>query len=358
MKREAVVRQIIETYELTPGFSDLVVRTATRVVDERMINSFDGIYTYIAGLIERARESYAPRSRRLDSPVTADSTTPFHEFVGTEDKDLANLFESESDYREKMPAYDALSILEGKLDKPYLDALRQLMEQLYTTGAPDILLHTSPEWVLENVDQIQENLEEFLDRYELEGRIIIPHRPIFHIQFNPLVVKYRQRNFHGDPLAFFREHQDRYGGLTRSQLNRVDPGLYYALRVKRQLDEAIPENNDPVLKAQSSYYGPEFSGLIDGKPELPNKATQRNQQNGNRFNGYLTHDNAADYLRAHPDLYDGLSRSQLSFANVTLYAKLLYGNLLDEVIPVTFDRGLPEDQFALRLKQIRSHVFV
>ena len=80
-------------------------------------------------------------------------------------------------------------------------------------------------------------------RYERDGRIALPARPIREIRFTPLNIRFIRRRYGGDPIGFFQDNQIAYAGLRRSDLARFDAGLYHALRESQQLDRAIPTQN-------------------------------------------------------------------------------------------------------------------
>ena len=102
------------------------------------------------------------------------------------------------------------------------------------------MLNISPEELAENAAQIQERLSEVVYKYERDGRLVLPARTIVAIRFTPLSIRFGRRNYNGNPLGYFLEHKDDYGGMSRAELASFDGGLYRVLRKHRQLSEAIP----------------------------------------------------------------------------------------------------------------------
>jgi transposase-like protein len=48
--------------------------------------------------------------------------------------------------------------------------------------------------------------------------------------------KRKRNSFQGDPLSYFNENKELFKGMTRSQLHKNHPGLYFKLSRNNQLD--------------------------------------------------------------------------------------------------------------------------
>lgn len=59
----------------------------------------------------------------------------------------------------------------------------------------------------------------------------------------------KQRNYNGNPLAYYREHFEEFKDYkNRSQLSRGDSGMYRALKRAGRLEEAYPEANELAVE--------------------------------------------------------------------------------------------------------------
>ncbi|MBI4163790.1 MAG: hypothetical protein HY512_02930 [Candidatus Aenigmarchaeota archaeon] len=156
--------------------------------------------------------------------------------LGSEDNNLQVLFNGQNTEKTIMVS-EALDVLKSRLD----DLDFKLLQQLFSRVDGELALSLSGDRLAENAELIQSRIRELAQTYERDGRIVIPRRPIIHIEFNPLYVKYGRRRYNGNPLAFFLQHQDVYGEMSRGQLRNFDPGLYHTLRRQGLLQKAIPE---------------------------------------------------------------------------------------------------------------------
>jgi len=296
MDDEDLIRFITGTYDLSPKLEDKIARIATSNIREFYIGGFDSIYGYIAHLVERFRIPYGERvALRLDSRISPDTETRFDHFFGSDDPDLSSLFEEQGDSLDKKPrvAVDvALSILRGQLDEIDLALLGQLIRQ--TSNQGDLLLDTPMEEIAAKAPQIQQRVEELAHRYERDGRVVIPRRPIVTVDFNPLEIGFGRRTYNGNPLAVYMQYPPIIKRMGRREFAHFDRGLYQSLLTHDQLDDAIPEKK------------------------------------GVTYRGYESH---LAYFRAHPKKYAGMGRGKLADFDRGLYQALGRKNQLDEAIP-------------------------
>ncbi|MEK6852388.1 MAG: helix-turn-helix domain-containing protein [Nanoarchaeota archaeon] len=86
--------------------------------------------------------------------------------------------------------------------------------------------------------------DELLKNYGMRGVVGILTRPIKSIQLNPLIIEFDARDYRGSPIEVYRRHKRVYGLMSRSELGDYDEGLYLALRRYKQIDSAIPEKRN------------------------------------------------------------------------------------------------------------------
>ncbi len=235
--------EILETYSIHPRLKDKITRIAIKKINELHLFTFDEQYQYIDWLITKFKNRLANKHLHqlsLDTQLSRDSETTFHDVVGIEDPDLEKLLGPEP--KGLLPVYEIPRILRGYISKFTLKILRQLLHPIsdkkVSTGH---VLNTSRDEIIKNANKIQERLEQLAQLYGEGGKIVIPRRPIACVDFNPLSIRFKCRKYNGDPLSFFREHQRVYKGMSRTQLSKFDKGLYGALRKAGQLHEAVPK---------------------------------------------------------------------------------------------------------------------
>ena len=294
---EATVREIVHSYGLSPKLEYRITRIATRRIAELGINGFDMAYSHISDLVDRFRAPFGEMSR--DSPVSQNSSLTLLDSIGMQDNNLTLLsgghVENEDEENpEVLPEEVVTGILSGVLDRTDLALFSQLIGNTRGLRGFDI----SPDEILVLAPKIQERLEILAKKYEINGRLIIPQRPVISVQFDPYFsIRFRRRSFGNDPLAFFKEHSDIYQGLSRSDLDRVDGSLYQTLRNRGQLDLAIPTKRiNPRIK----------------------------------YRGY---ESPLAYFQAHHEKYATLTRSELEHLDTGLYDALLRRKQLDAAIP-------------------------
>lgn len=246
MADEKVVKYIVRTYDLVPKVEDRIIKKAMRRIDELFITSFDDQYEYIARLIDYLGIPYGARIVSLDSIVKSGSESTFYDILGREDMTLKDLLEPE-ELQERLSAHDIISILKGYMDKSDLNLMRRLL--YYKGNSKDLQLNISRKWLLASIPKIKERLEVLANNYRKDGQLFVPQRPIIDVSFFPsFSIKFGRREYNGDPLAFYRNNLEVYGGMGRRQLSKFDSGLYCALRRANQLHHAIPKADRSLVE--------------------------------------------------------------------------------------------------------------
>jgi len=258
MDVESEVIWIINTYELHEKLKEKIIRIATRRINEGGSNSFDNRYRMIDRLIEKFQYPFRELNHlRLDTSTK--KGVRLHDIIGTNDTNPERILNQKETKEDRLTLDGAIAVLSGEIDELDLKLMNQLLNQDKTTK-----LNIPPEELLASVPEIRKRLEVLAKIYEKNGRLVIPQRPIVHINFDPFKIKFGQRDYNGDSLAFFRKHQSVYRGMTRSELARFDQGLYLTLRRSGQISKAIPKvkkrplspkENIEVLVAYSQFDG-------------------------------------------------------------------------------------------------------
>lgn len=250
-----LVKSIVGTYDLSPRLKDKITGIASRRIDELYIKDFSGMYRYIAELIEKFKIPFGERVMlRLDKPLFFNSETTLHNFLGFDDSAIRSMLEGGE--KEELAFEDAIDLLRGRIDSLDLRLLRQMSDK-----DEMLKLGISSERILAAAPLIQERLEALAKKYEKDGRLLIPKRPIINIRFNPLLIRFGNRRYNGIPLAFFMKHEDVYDGLSRGQLANLDGGLYDALRKTKQLEIAILEADEATVEMARHFRKREFKKL-------------------------------------------------------------------------------------------------
>lgn len=220
-----VVREIVSTYDLSQRIRDKVIRAATNYSHDH--RTFDEQYRYIAELVGAYAVPYQERKAlRLDAPIRdKDSPRLFHEVIGEQAPERGAVY---------LTAQEALDSLECRVDGYVIRQLRELV------SGQTIFIETTERDIAQNAQQIAGRLEEMAVEYEVNGRILFPPRKIVHIRFNPLAVRYGNRNYDGDSVSYYLSHLNVYRGLNQSQLAVFDYGMLKALYISGKLNDLIP----------------------------------------------------------------------------------------------------------------------
>ena len=202
------------------------------------------VYFTFESNIERFHESRHERSFvRLDRPVRPDSGTTFHDRIGAQDPNMFLNYDGQS---ERIPTDRVKEILMEQLGATEFEILRQLIERTSSFYSPHEGILISEDQLRQSIPQIQEKLEVLVHRFERDGKIIIPQRPILYVRFGPkFYIKFGSTvspiAYRGapTPLAYFLSHLSRYKGKTELELQYADRELYEALVNTGKLQLAI-----------------------------------------------------------------------------------------------------------------------
>ena len=307
---EEDIASIVESYDLPLDIRNRVIRTARRRLQDSLISGFsvsgfDDIYEEIAIIVEECGIPYKERFS-LDGKIK-DSDNSFLNFFQGEG-------ENPTIKEQKLPIEQVIGILEKEIGNT--EFLRHLIKE---ASANALFVKATPEEIIDAAPEIQGKVEKIARKYEVNGRILIPKRPIISVNFNfPSLVQFGRRLYHGNPLAFFRENIKTYEGMNRTKFHKFDPGLSEALRQKGQLDKAIPFKN------------------------------------GNNFRCYPS---AWDYYLAHQDKYKDKGPGQISVSDKPLYDRLWKeGKTKDIKKAQRTYRGFlsPWDYFEVNMKTFRG----
>ncbi|MDO8509107.1 MAG: hypothetical protein Q7S27_05490 [Nanoarchaeota archaeon] len=229
MADKELIAYIVRTYDLPSPLEEKITRKAIRRIDELFIDGFDNIYEEVDQLVQRFTNGHSPVS--LDRPIKPGSG-PLSTFI--EQRSVSELMPEKED----LSRDQILNVLERRIDPCLFSVLQNLLDQ---NGKNRTLhLNISPQEIEKSTEEIQYKLEELVHKYEQRGTVIIPTRPIIHVQFDPLEIKWGNRRYNGNPLGFFKEHQQKYQGMSRGELSLFDSGLYNSLLKCHQLNKAIP----------------------------------------------------------------------------------------------------------------------
>jgi len=226
----------IRTYSLPPRLQKRILRIVNFSIIEERINSADELYLLIDNLVNRFTEPYT-LSLSLDQAVSRESDRTFHEVIGAPD--------SEEGYSLRWT--EIRRMLQDSISPENLGLLSLLLSK-----REELDLTISLDMIKESAVEINERLTMLRRIYEKEGELFLPSRPIEAVRFTPFQIRFKKRNYHGNPLAYYLEHQKEYEGLGRWGFYQSDSGLCAALRRKNQLEIVMPENNSPHRLSQES----------------------------------------------------------------------------------------------------------
>ena len=337
-------RFILNTYELPQDLEKKLIWIASKRFNERSIHDFDSQYRYIADLVDLyTRNRHEWNSERLDSDLEectgfSPSSVPIKPYRPRRPDSI--LENEDNTRREEILVSNAIDYLEGKLSRPHMEFLRQLI-----STSPDVTIY--PGNVYGNVSRIQKRLDELSARYQRNGTIVLPKRQIKEIQFEPFSIHFQRRQYHGNPLQYFQENHDHYNGMSRYELFQFDQGLYCSLKKANQLHLAIPHakkrrfHGNPLKYFQENYEGMSRSELFQHDRTLYGALTRANQLHlaiphtrKRRFHG-----NPLQYFQENYNNYRGISRSELFQHDQALYAALRNANQLHLAIPHVKKQG-------------------
>ena len=294
MQQPSSLTEIVDSYELPPNLRNKILKIATFQLTEAGITSFNGTYEHITGLVEKF-QNY-PNQISLDTPFSDEDARNLSSILGKEDPNLLNLVEGFNDENQKtFSAREAVDLLQSHLEPHLLTVLKTIVAR-----APSLPVPTDQEHAIYALPIIREKLQALHDRYQYKGTFRLLPKPIKHVDFDSSeIITFERRNFNGNPLAYFKEHEDFYQGFSRTQLSEIDPALYNTLLRTGQMNEAIPHSR-----------------------------IQRAERWQERFNG-----NPLAYFKEHSQRYAGLTRSELYKIDPELVDALYAFKQLNEAIP-------------------------
>jgi len=223
-----VIESILKTYIIPKKLKEKITYLTFQKIHDNLINNYDEIYEYIDEIINKFQTPYQERFFiRLDISKYENSATLHHEFISTEE--IEETSRKQTSFQNTLSILDTYEILEKHLDKTSFSLFKQLLFE------ENMQLNVSKEFLIKNPQKIKKRLEQLVKKDK--NRFFIPRRPI--IQINP--IKFRRRNYNKNPLAFFNLHIDYYRNLSRSELFKLDAGLYTSLIRWNQIESAIPE---------------------------------------------------------------------------------------------------------------------
>jgi hypothetical protein len=233
--QEYTIRSILETYELPDKLREKLAWIATTRLAERFVNTFDDQYAYIAHLVDVFTRHHCDRYiKSLDARISSDKSRTYHEVIGVSDALCQE--EPDQDYgKNESRIAETIAILRRNLEDAHFDFVVHLIR-----ATRPRCIATDPVGVSENIEAVRARLRELAAKYQANGKIVMPKRPIGRIRFTPLSIQFKKRNYAGNPLGFFSQHIDLYDGMSRARLCRFDPGLYGALCRANQIHAAIP----------------------------------------------------------------------------------------------------------------------
>jgi hypothetical protein len=242
--------RILDTYELTPALREIIAERAFKRLGK--FSDFDDAYEYVDDSVQFFADYYTNRKLVTldDGPLKGS-----FEFVGFNEK---NTFDIDENFRQRKLKSTNES-LEGLINKKNIDFLNKLLAQ--TSIENDEYKGMLTSLSVDELDRINDNLDLIrINLYEKHPYII--ERGGLEIKsFNPFSIRFSNRRYQKDPLDFFNQHKQVYGGMSRKELESFDMGLARRLYIYDQMDDAIPEKkphglflkDDKVKQIITSY---------------------------------------------------------------------------------------------------------
>lgn len=256
---ENLVRYVVDTYDLPEKTRDRLARTALFRLRDNHVASFDEAYAYIDNLamgIDELRQRYISRS--LDQKVGETERT-LHEVIGIEDKGIERLFEDEQNKRRKLSGQEVVECLSYCLDRQDTEVLSRLMEGY------NLEFDVSWSYLLENAEQIGERIRQVAHRYEKDGVILIPRKPIVQLSFNPFEVEFEKnmgRRLTDEEISVIETAYDKFNGNANAAARHLGYADGTIRRYWRKLDFEVQEKKrfqdediSRIILAYSKYGG-------------------------------------------------------------------------------------------------------
>ena len=191
MKREELVKETLQFYELPINLKNKITAIAIRKVKELSLSKPEEVYIYLSNLVDKFLivSPYEERFfKQLDHPRYQDSKT-----------------------------------LEGELI--YIPSFRE----------------ENNEWAKERLKKL---VSEQKEQLTILGRPVIQIEP--EIKFGR---RFYDENF--TPLSIYNSHPQLFNGKSRTQLFQIDASLYESFRRRGLLQKVIPEIKDTKFKGIS-----------------------------------------------------------------------------------------------------------
>lgn len=247
---------IVDTYDLTENQRDIVLRNTLK--RQAFFEDYSKAYDYISNFVEYLNIPFQERRNISLDDTIGDSKTPISHFLGKWDNIV---FEKDELYRKNTILQYSNQYLGNLFDDEILDFFNYLV--INTSLEPE-----EYKSVLESINDfhdIQNRLKLLKSYIYDKDEDNISREDLTVTSFSPFKVAFRNRKYGGNPLKFFQDNKELYGGMSRKELERFDSGLERHLRIHGQMEQAIPEivitnslkkrDIDRILNSYDDSYG-------------------------------------------------------------------------------------------------------
>ena len=287
---ENFVSYVLDTYDLSDRTRERIERTALFWLRDNGVTDFDEAYTYIDRLAMGPELLHRHWLVSLDDKVGYTDRT-LHEIIGTDDEETKKIFET-LQRRRKLTGQEVVECLSYVLDRQDTEILSKLMEN------HNLEFDVSWNYLLENAEQIGERIRQVYERYEQDGVILLPRRPIISVSFDPFEVEFGRE----------RRHQ-----LTRGEIDTI-PITFQRLgnnasATARHLGYSVPTITRHLRNEGYGYLigTPEGnSSLADDEVDRMAKEWLKFKSRGESLNAF-----ARDFGRDRFTVYKHLSRRKV-----------------------------------------------
>ena len=317
--------EIIDFFELSKKKKQKVLARVLEHFSDKKPTDFDEVYTYIAKISDYSLLNYM---FELDENI----------LYKREKNEFFNSMNDSFVISKKISLKEVFKIYGHLIPEDQMQFINSLIESSNIEPL-DFKFKDTGSFDISNLEERVNKIKYFLEN---DVRIVIQGRKILHIDPDIKNVVFSQRNYYGDPLKYYWDNIEKYRGLSRKQLRKIDQGLYSALRRTNQLKVAIPHTIRRNLSNPLDLFNKHYKGKVQTRTELfkidqslyhalNNKRLLDKVLPGNGYNYY--NKNPLAIFKENIDKYKGLSRTQLSKVNRKLYRALMRHNQMDEAIP-------------------------
>jgi len=200
---EDLIRSVVNTYNLSEVAKAKLTGFLFFRIKDIGIQSFDEVYSYIDKFAFDSELMQPSRPRSLDKDIL-EGTRTLHDIVGKEDsftKDILN-----TNPPRNISGEEVLNYLSGAVDKQDVRVLSELIAD------SDIEFEVSPEYLLRNAEEISRRTREVSQRYEKNGIVLLPKRPIVSISFNPFDVQFKKGHLTDEEKAVLVKSYSEFNG--------------------------------------------------------------------------------------------------------------------------------------------------